>query len=57
MCIRDRRTLSDSGDIRSEPLTVVNSAISYKQTHWKVDFELLILFPENNLYLILVKHH
>ncbi|XQF90154.1 hypothetical protein ACOBV8_17250 [Pseudoalteromonas espejiana] len=39
-----KRMLSDSGDIRSEPLTVVNSAISYKQTHWKVDFELLNLF-------------
>ncbi len=43
-----KRTLSDSGDIRSEPLTVVNSAISYKQTHWKVDFELLNLFDSTD---------
>ena len=39
-----KRTLTDDGDNRSEPLTVVNSAISYEQTHWKVNFELLNLF-------------
>ena len=39
-----KRTLTDDGDKRSNPLTVVNSSVSYKQTHWKVDFELLNLF-------------
>ena len=39
-----KRTLTSDGDERSEPLTVVNSAISYEQTHWKVNFELLNLF-------------
>ncbi|KTD98169.1 TonB-dependent receptor [Pseudoalteromonas sp. H71] len=39
-----KRTLTDDGDKRSTPLTVVNSSVSYKQTHWKVDFELLNLF-------------
>ncbi|WP_338365559.1 TonB-dependent receptor [uncultured Pseudoalteromonas sp.] len=39
-----KRTLADDGDKRSNPLTVVNSAISYKQTHWKIDLELLNLF-------------
>jgi len=39
-----KRTLTDDGSKRSDPLTVVNSSISYKQTHWKVDFELLNLF-------------
>ena len=39
-----KRTLTDDGDKRSNPLTVVNSAISYKQTHWKIDLELLNLF-------------
>jgi len=39
-----KRTLTDDEDKRSNPLTVVNSSVSYKQTHWKVDFELLNLF-------------
>ena len=39
-----KRTLTDDGNERSNPLTVVNGAISYQQTHWKVDFELLNLF-------------
>lgn len=39
-----KRTLTSDGEKRSEPLTVVNSSISYQQTHWQVEFELLNLF-------------
>ncbi len=43
-----KRTLTDDGTERSNPLTVVNSMLSYKQTHWKVNFELLNLFNSND---------
>ena len=43
-----KRMLSDDGDKRSEPLTVVNGLVSYQQTHWKVGLELLNLFDSND---------
>ncbi|WP_404340891.1 TonB-dependent receptor [Pseudoalteromonas mariniglutinosa] len=43
-----KRTLSDDGNNRSNPLTVVNGLISYQQTHWKVDLALLNLFNSND---------
>jgi outer membrane receptor protein involved in Fe transport len=43
-----KRTLSDDGTERSNPLTVVNSMLSYRQTHWKVNFELLNIFDSND---------
>ncbi|WP_350545210.1 MULTISPECIES: TonB-dependent receptor domain-containing protein [unclassified Pseudoalteromonas] len=43
-----KRTLTDDGSKRSNPLTVINSLVSYSQAHWKVDFELLNLFNSND---------
>lgn len=43
-----KRTLTDDGEQRSEPLTVVNGLVSYQQTHWKVGLELLNMFDSND---------
>ena len=43
-----KRMLSDDGSKRSEPLTVVNGLVSYQQTHWKAELELLNLFDSND---------
>lgn len=43
-----KRTLTDDGEERSEPLTVVNGLVSYQQTHWKVGLELLNMFDSND---------
>lgn len=43
-----KRVLTDDGEERSEPLTVVNSMFSYAQAHWKVSFELLNLLDSND---------
>ncbi|TLX50947.1 TonB-dependent receptor [Pseudoalteromonas ruthenica] len=39
-----KRILSADGERRSQPLSVVNGLLSYRQTHWKVEVELLNMF-------------
>ncbi|MDI4654525.1 MULTISPECIES: TonB-dependent receptor [Pseudoalteromonas] len=43
-----KRMLSDDGSKRSESLTVVNGLVSYQQTHWKAELELLNLFNSHD---------
>lgn len=43
-----KRTLTDDGDERSEPLTVVNGMVSYEQAHWRAQLQLLNMFDSND---------